>query len=145
MEIMAIVLATAFKRTKNAHDSMEDGIVHLGALYSGIYAILFSGYFEMPMMIDKLPVFYKQRDLRFYPSWAFSLPAAVIQIPVSFIEVTLYVLTVYYMMGFNPSVPRSILQLFVISTYVLLSYTTNIELILSSYSVYHFIFDLLRA
>lgn len=122
MEIMAIVLATAYEQTQNTHDSMEDGIVHLGALYSGIYAMLFSGYFEMPMIIDKLPVFYKQRDLRFYPSWAFSVTAAIIQIPVSLLEVTFYILTTYYMMGFNPSVLRSISQLSTIFTCVLGQY-----------------------
>ncbi|KAK4754744.1 hypothetical protein SAY87_008501 [Trapa incisa] len=117
MEILAIVLATAYVKTKDEHESMEDGIVHLGSLYSGMYALLFTGFFEMPMIIDKLPVFYKQRDLLFYPSWAFSVSAAIIQIPVSLLEVTVYVLTTYYMMGFNHSLVR-MLKLYVAYTFM---------------------------
>jgi hypothetical protein len=67
-----------------------------------------SGFSELPSTIDKLPVFYKQRDLIFYPSWAFSLPVSILGIPVDFIEVAFWVATTYFVIGFDPSGIRSV-------------------------------------
>ncbi|XP_030549974.1 ABC transporter G family member 38-like isoform X1 [Rhodamnia argentea] len=108
--ICSIILATVFGQARKQHDSVEDGTVHLGALYFLIHVILFAGFLELPNTIDKLPVFYKQRDLHFYPSWAFSLPSSILWFPLSIIEVALAVGTAYYIIGFDPSVIRLLKQ-----------------------------------
>ena len=108
LEICAIIAATVFAQSREHHSTVEDGFVYLGALYFGLIAIMGSGFSELPSTIDKLPVFYKQRDLLFYPSWAFSLPVSILGIPVAFIEVAFWVATTYFVIGFDPSGIRSV-------------------------------------
>ncbi|KAK8509076.1 hypothetical protein V6N12_018165 [Hibiscus sabdariffa] len=66
--------------------------------------IMYNGVAELTLTILKLPVFYKQRGLLFFPSWAYSLPAWILKTPVSLLEVTIWVCMSYYVIGFNPSV-----------------------------------------
>lgn len=103
---IATIAATIFSQTKRHHKTLEDGIVHEGALFAGVLATLFTGFFEFPLNINKLPVFYKQRNI-FYPSWAHSLPASISGLPVSIIEVAIWIATTYYIIGFNPNIKRS--------------------------------------
>ncbi|KAK8973081.1 hypothetical protein V6N11_049431 [Hibiscus sabdariffa] len=65
---------------------------------------MYNGVAELTLTILKLPVFYKQRGLLFFPSWAYSLPAWILKTPVSLLEVTIWVCMSYYVIGFNPSV-----------------------------------------
>ncbi|CAI9286413.1 unnamed protein product [Lactuca saligna] len=58
------------------------------------------------MAIAKLPVFYKQRDFLFYPSWAYTLPSWIIKIPITFVETFLWTLLTYYVIGFDSNVER---------------------------------------
>lgn len=78
----------------------------MGALFFTVTSIMFNGFAEMSMTIARLPIFYKQRDLQFYPSWAYALPAWIIKIPISLIESFLWVLFTYYVIGFDPNVGR---------------------------------------
>lgn len=78
----------------------------MGALYFAIDAIMFNGFSELGMTAMKLPVFFKQRDLLFFPAWAYTIPAWILQIPITFFEVGVYVFTTYYVIGFDPSVNR---------------------------------------
>ncbi|KAL2591003.1 hypothetical protein AAZV13_13G319600 [Glycine max] len=61
---------------------------------------------EISMTIAKLPVFYKQRDLLFYPSWAYAIPSWILKIPVTLLEVAVWVFLTYYVIGFDPNVGR---------------------------------------
>ncbi|XP_059461768.1 pleiotropic drug resistance protein 1-like [Corylus avellana] len=61
---------------------------------------------DLAMTIMKLPVFYKQRDLLFYPSWAYSLPTWILKIPITFLEVAVWVVMTYYVIGFDPNIER---------------------------------------
>ncbi|KAH9666887.1 ABC transporter G family member 40 [Citrus sinensis] len=73
-----------------------------------------NSYTEIPLTfhdeITKLPVFYKQRDLRFYPSWAYALPAWILKIPISYVEVSVWVFLTYYVVGFDPNAGRFLKQ-----------------------------------
>lgn len=118
-------MATVYAEAKKHRSTVEDGRVFLGALYYTLNLIIFTGFFELPLTINKLPIFYKQRDLRFYPSWAFSLPASIIGIPLSIVDVAVCVATTYYIIGYDPSLIRLVsndqlfLQAFFISLLVL--------------------------
>ncbi|KVI05977.1 hypothetical protein Ccrd_015657 [Cynara cardunculus var. scolymus] len=95
------------KRNSFMHkDDLEDGGLYTGALFFGVVMIMFNGMSEISMTIAKLPVFYKQRDFLFYPSWAYALPSWVIKIPVSFLEAGVWTILTYYTMGFDPNVSR---------------------------------------
>ena len=87
-------------------DTVTDGNIYMGALFLGILVVMFNGFSELALTIAKLPVFYKQRDFLFYPTWAYALPAWMIKIPISFLEVVVYQFVTYYVMGFDPSVGR---------------------------------------
>lgn len=87
-------------------NSVTDGGVYLGALFFGIIMIMFNGFAELAMTIMKLPIFYKQRDLLFYPSWAYALPTWILQIPPALVEVLIWVVLTYYVIGFDPNVGR---------------------------------------
>lgn len=103
---MALVAMTLFFRTKMHRDSLTDGGIYTGALFFVVNIITFNGMSEISMTIAKLPVFYKQRDLRFYPSWAYALPAWILKIPLSYAEVSVWVFLTYYVVGFDPNAGR---------------------------------------
>lgn len=105
---MALAGMTLFIRTEMHRDNVEDGGIYTGALFLGVFMMAFNGMSEIPMTIAKLPVFYKQRDFHFYPSWVYSLPLWVVKIPVSFIESALWTILTYYVMGFDPNIWRLI-------------------------------------
>ncbi|GLT80511.1 hypothetical protein SLA2020_519470 [Shorea laevis] len=104
--LMAFITMTLFLRTEMHRDTETDGGVYLGALFFTLIMIMFNGFSELAMTILKLPVFYKQRDFLFYPPWAYALPTWVLKIPITFIEVTIWVIMTYYVIGFDPNVGR---------------------------------------
>ncbi|KAL8091917.1 hypothetical protein AgCh_034255 [Apium graveolens] len=102
--IMALVAMTLFLRTNMHRDSVKDGGIYMGALFFTVTSIMFNGFAEMSLIVARLPIFYKQRDLQFYPSWAYALPSWIIKIPISLIESFLWVSFTYYTIGFDPNV-----------------------------------------
>ncbi|XP_078438732.1 pleiotropic drug resistance protein TUR2-like [Wolffia australiana] len=103
---LALVSMTVFIRTKMHRNGLEDGTIFLGAMFLSIVTHLFNGFAELAMTIFKLPVFFKQRDLHFYPPWAYALPTWILKIPISFVECAVWVAMTYYAIGFDPSVIR---------------------------------------
>ncbi|GLT54284.1 hypothetical protein SLA2020_274950 [Shorea laevis] len=106
LTVMALIAMTLFLRTEMHHDSVSDGSIYTGALFYGVVIIMFNGIAEISMTVAKLPVFFKQRKLLFYPPWAYSLPAWIIKIPISSLEVAIWVFITYYVIGFDPNVGR---------------------------------------
>ena len=104
--IVAFVNMTLFPRSKMPRNTVEDGGIFMGALFFATLMIMFNGFAELSMTIFKLPVFYKQRDLLFYPSWAYSLPKWILKIPISFLEVGFWVVLTYYVIGYDPNIER---------------------------------------
>ncbi|KAJ0884371.1 putative monosaccharide-transporting ATPase [Helianthus annuus] len=106
LTFMAIVTMTVFFRTKMHREGIEDGGQYVGALFFGVTMVMFNGMAEIPMTIAKLPVFYKQRDYFFYPTWVYALPTWLVKIPVSFLEAGIWTILTYYVIGFDPNVWR---------------------------------------
>ncbi|OIT36974.1 pleiotropic drug resistance protein 1 [Nicotiana attenuata] len=106
LSIMALVTMTLFFRTEMSRDGMDDGGIYVGALFYAVIRNMFNGMSEIAMTINKLPVFYKQRDLLFFPSWAYAIPSWILKIPLTFVEVGLWVFLTYYVIGFDPSPVR---------------------------------------
>lgn len=97
---------TLFFRTNMHRDTVTDGGVYTGALFFTLMMTMFNGMAEISMTIAKLPVFYKQRDLLFYPSWAYAIPSWILKIPITFLEVAVWTFLTYYVIGFDPNVGR---------------------------------------
>ncbi|GMY34126.1 pleiotropic drug resistance protein 1-like isoform X2 [Fagus crenata] len=106
LTIMAMIAMTLFLRTEMHRNSVSGGGIYSGALFYSVVVIMFNGSAEISMTVAKLPVFFKQRKLLFYPPWAYSLPAWIIKIPVTFVEVAVWVFITYYVIGFDPSAGR---------------------------------------
>jgi hypothetical protein len=87
-------------------DSVTSGGIYMGALFFGVLTIMFNGFSELALTVLKLPVFFKQRDLLFFPAWAYTIPSWILKIPIAFIEVSEYVFLTYYVIGFDPNVGR---------------------------------------
>ncbi|PKI62063.1 hypothetical protein CRG98_017436 [Punica granatum] len=106
LAIMALISMTLFLRTEMHRDSITDGGIYTGVLFFTVTMIMFNGMSELSMTIAKLPVFYKQRDLLFYPAWSYALPTWILKIPITFVEVGVCVFITYYVIGFDPNVGR---------------------------------------
>ncbi|XP_048563520.1 ABC transporter G family member 36 [Triticum urartu] len=104
--LMSFIAMTLFFRTKMKRDSVTNGGIYMGALFFGVLMIMFNGFSELALTVFKLPVFFKQRDLLFYPAWAYTIPSWILKIPITFVEVGGYVFITYYVMGFDPNVGR---------------------------------------
>ncbi|XP_062089776.1 pleiotropic drug resistance protein 1-like [Humulus lupulus] len=113
---LALITTTVFLRTNMHHNSVEDGGVYMGALFFSVAATMFNGMSEISMTIAKLPVFYKQKNFLFFPSWAFALPTWILKIPISFIEAAVWVIITYYPIGFEPNLGRFFKQYLLIVT-----------------------------
>ena len=101
--MLALVAITVFLRTEMHHNSVDDGGIYIGALFFSVAGAMFDEMSELPMTIAKLPVFYKQRNLLFFPAWAYALPTWILKIPISFLEVAVWVAL--------PTIPSDMIQI----------------------------------
>ncbi|KAL2493147.1 ABC transporter G family member 36 [Abeliophyllum distichum] len=112
--IVAIITSTVFLRTQLHTRNENDGAVYIGALLFSMICNTFNGFAELSLAIQRLPVFYKQRDLLFHPPWAFTLPTFLLKIPISMFEAIVWMVTAYYTIGFAPEASRFFKQLLLI-------------------------------
>ncbi|KAL0342058.1 UNVERIFIED_CONTAM: Pleiotropic drug resistance protein 1 [Sesamum calycinum] len=105
LSVMGVIAMTIFFRTR-IHKDINGGSMLFGSLYYVVSTTFFSGVTDISMTIQKLPVFYKQRDFFFYPAWAYGLPSWIVKIPAQAVEVAGYVAVTYYVIGYDPSVGR---------------------------------------
>ncbi|KAL6614944.1 hypothetical protein ACP70R_037214 [Stipagrostis hirtigluma subsp. patula] len=104
----AFIVMTVFVRTEMHHNNIEDGIIYIGVLYCGLNTSIFNGYQELVWTVNRLPVFYKQRNIHFYPAWAYAIPVSLLKIPVSIVESIVWTAMTYYTVGLDPSIDRII-------------------------------------
>ncbi|RHN78937.1 putative monosaccharide-transporting ATPase [Medicago truncatula] len=109
--IMSLITMTVFFRTRMEHGKLEDGGKYYGALFFSLINVMFNGAAELAMTVNRLPVFFKQRDFLFYPAWAFALPIWVLRVPLSIVESVLWIILTYYTIGFAPAPSRFFRQL----------------------------------
>ncbi|CAN4128179.1 unnamed protein product [Withania somnifera] len=114
LTLMASITMTLFLRTEMHRNTTIDGAVFLGALYYAVIMVMFNGFSELALSIMKLPSFYKQRDLLFFPAWAYALPTWILKIPITLVEVAIWVCMTYYVIGFEAEVGRFFKQLFLL-------------------------------
>lgn len=102
---IAAVTMTVFLRTEMSVDLVHSND-YLGALFYCLLILLIDGMPELSMTVARLPVFYKQRDLHFYPAWAYAIPATILKIPVSLLEAVVWTCLTYYVIGYSPEAGR---------------------------------------
>ncbi|EFN59136.1 hypothetical protein CHLNCDRAFT_137957 [Chlorella variabilis] len=111
--LMAFVVSTLFWREDKG--TVEDGNLFFGVIFYSILYQLLGAIPEMHLLVGRLSVFFKQRDVNFYPGWCFAIPTFLMRVPWSFLEATLWTNLVYWLVGFSPSVRFLMLQLFLIN------------------------------
>lgn len=87
----------------------DDGATFIGALTFVMLANMFNGFVELAIGMERLPVFYKQRDHLFSPPWTVTLPTFVLYIYSNIfigIESTVWLAVSYYTIGFAPEARR---------------------------------------
>jgi ABC-type multidrug transport system ATPase subunit/ABC-type multidrug transport system permease subunit len=114
LTVMAFISMTVFFRTEMHKRTLTDGGFYTGAAFFGVVMLMFNGMSEISMTIAKLPVFYKQRNFLFYPSWAYAIPSWIMKIPVSIVEAAVWTILTYYVMGFDPNVTRFFKYFFIL-------------------------------
>ncbi|KAL5580752.1 hypothetical protein UlMin_013194 [Ulmus minor] len=103
---VGFVTCTMFLRTRVHPIDERNGNLYLSCLFFGLVHMMFNGFSELPIMISRLPVFYKQRDNFFHPAWAWSVSSWILRVPYSIIESVVWSCVVYYTVGFAPGAGR---------------------------------------
>ncbi|GLT73346.1 hypothetical protein SLA2020_452130 [Shorea laevis] len=103
---IGLVTCTLFLRTRLHPTDEMNGNLYLSCLFFGLVHMMFNGFSELPLMISRLPVFYKQRDNLFHPASAWSVTSWILRVPYSIIEAVVWSCVVYYTVGFAPSAGR---------------------------------------
>ncbi|XP_054790659.1 ABC transporter G family member 31-like [Prosopis cineraria] len=111
---VGFVTCTIFIRTRLHPTDEYNGNLYLSALFFGLVHMMFNGFSELPLMISRLPVFYKQRDNFFYTAWAWSSSSWLLRVPYSVIESVVWTVVVYYSVGFAPSAGRFFRYMFLL-------------------------------
>ncbi|XP_076952083.1 ABC transporter G family member 35-like [Bidens hawaiensis] len=103
---ISLITTTLYFRTTMHHRNEIDGFILMGALLSSVLVNMFNGFADLSLIIMRLPVVYKQRDLMFHPPWAFTLPAFLLRIPISLIESIMWTIILYWGVGLAPAASR---------------------------------------
>jgi hypothetical protein len=103
---VGFVTCTLFLRTRLHPTDEINGNLYLSCLFYGLGHMVFNGLSELPLMISRLPVFYKQRDNFFHPASAWSVTSWILRVPYSIIEAVVWSCVVYYSVGFAPGAVR---------------------------------------
>lgn len=105
LAVIAAITMTVFLRTQMDVDLVHSNY-YMGAIFYTIIRLANNGIAELAMTVSRLPVFYRQRDLHFYPAWAYTIPAFVLKIPISLVESILWTVLTYYVIGYSPEAER---------------------------------------
>ncbi|KAL5778742.1 hypothetical protein ACOSQ2_009479 [Xanthoceras sorbifolium] len=104
--LVGFVTCTMFLRTRLHPIDEKNGQLYLSCLFFALVHMMFNGFSELPIMISRLHVFYKQRDNAFHPAWAWSLASWILRVPYSVLEAVVWSCVVYYTVGFAPGPGR---------------------------------------
>ncbi|KAG9455141.1 hypothetical protein H6P81_008045 [Aristolochia fimbriata] len=111
---VGIVTSTMFLKIKHHPMNEENGNLYLSCLFFGLIHMMFNGFSELPILISRLPIFYKQKNNSFHPAWAYSIPSWILRIPYSVVEAVVWSCVVYYSVGFAPHPGRFFRFMFVL-------------------------------
>lgn len=111
ISVLALVASTLFLNNQKNQVSLDVANKFMGALYAGVVIVKFNGMTELQMMIKRLPIFYKQRELLHLPGWALLLSVVILSIPISLVEAGIWTSLTYFAVGFTPTLIRFLQQL----------------------------------
>ncbi|XP_010042280.2 pleiotropic drug resistance protein 3 isoform X3 [Eucalyptus grandis] len=107
---VAFITMTVFLRTRMGIDVFHAND-YMGSMFYGLIILLVDGFPELAMTVSRLTTFYKQKELYFYPAWAYAIPASILKLPLSLLESVVWTSLTYYVIGYSPEVGRFFRQL----------------------------------
>ncbi|WCJ30776.1 ABC transporter G family member 37 [Euphorbia peplus] len=116
LTIIALIAMTVLLRSRLGVDVLHAND-YMGALFYALLLLLVDGFPELQFTVSRLAVFYKQKDMFFYPAWAYVVPASLLKLPLSLLESFVWTALTYYVIGFTPEFGRffrQFLMLFVV-------------------------------
>ncbi|XP_022154233.1 pleiotropic drug resistance protein 3-like isoform X2 [Momordica charantia] len=102
---LASIAMTVFLRSQMKVD-LQHANYYMGALFYGLIMLVFNAVPELALTVQRLEVFYKQKELKFYPAWAYAIPAAILKIPFSLVQALVWTSLTYYVIGYTPEFSR---------------------------------------
>ncbi|XP_038722403.1 pleiotropic drug resistance protein 3-like isoform X1 [Tripterygium wilfordii] len=103
--VIASVTMTVLLRTRMAVDVIHANY-YMGSLFYALVLLLVDGFPELHMTVSRVAVFYKQREMLFYPAWAYAIPSIILKVPLSFLEAFVWTALTYYVIGYSPEFGR---------------------------------------
>ncbi|RLM86194.1 ABC transporter G family member 41 isoform X3 [Panicum miliaceum] len=116
--LLAAITGMVFLRAHMGVDRVHANY-YMGSLFYALLLLMVNGFPELAVAVSRLPVFYKQRDYYFYPTWAYVVPAFILKVPVSLVESIAWTSISYFLIGYTPEASRffcHLLVLFLIHT-----------------------------
>nr|POE87236.1 pleiotropic drug resistance protein 3 [Quercus suber] len=107
--VIGCITMTVFLQTQMDIDVLHANY-YMGALFYSLNILLVDGLPELAMTLQRLEVFYKQKEFCFYPAWAYAIPASVLKVPLSFVESLVWTSLTYYVIGYSPEAKRFFCQ-----------------------------------
>ncbi|KAL0035494.1 hypothetical protein WJX77_008879 [Trebouxia sp. C0004] len=95
---LAFLSATLF--FKPGHDTIAEGQRFLLDIFFAALVSIFAGFGKIPETVLALPVFYKQRENKFFPAWCYALPMTLLDIPLALWEAVLWTAIPYFAVGY---------------------------------------------
>ncbi|XP_056863214.1 ABC transporter G family member 42-like isoform X1 [Raphanus sativus] len=99
------ITMTVYLRTGSKRDVINANYL-MGSLFFSIFKMLADGLPELTLTISRLSVFYKQKELYFYPAWTYAVPSAILKILISVLEAFMWTSLTYYVIGYSPDIGR---------------------------------------
>ncbi|XP_058191660.1 pleiotropic drug resistance protein 3-like isoform X2 [Rhododendron vialii] len=103
--ISASITMTVFLRSRMGVDAIHANS-YLGALFFALLIVFYDGFPELSMIVARLAILYKQRDLYLYPTWSYTIPSTILKIPVSLLQALFWTSLTYYVIGYSPEPGR---------------------------------------
>ncbi|XP_039161831.1 pleiotropic drug resistance protein 3 isoform X2 [Eucalyptus grandis] len=107
---IASITMTVFLRSQMVIDVFHANY-YMGSLFYALVILLMDGIPELVMTVLRLAAFYKQKELYFYPAWAYAIPASILKLPLSLLESVVWTSLTYYVIGYTPEIGRFFRQL----------------------------------
>ncbi|XP_059652222.1 pleiotropic drug resistance protein 3-like isoform X3 [Cornus florida] len=107
--IIASMMMTELLQTRMSADFVHANYF-LGSLFFTLMILIIDGFPEMSMTLARLPIFYKQKELYFYPAWAYAIPSCILKAPLSLLEALIWTSLTYFVIGYSPEAGRFFCQ-----------------------------------
>ncbi|GIL67171.1 hypothetical protein Vafri_20606 [Volvox africanus] len=94
----AFLVSTTFIRLSK--NTFNDANLHMSVIFFSLMTIFMGGFNFCPIYCQRLAVFYKQRDHKFYSASAYAVSCFLMRLPELLVQSSMWALMVYFSTGF---------------------------------------------